>query len=77
LNLTMLGGPATPGVGLASLADLSPRALALAYFLAGAVAGGLLLRIDPWVPLAVAVMISVVVGIALSRQRAVLVPSGR
>jgi len=77
LNLTMLGGPGTPGPGLAGLADLRPRALALACFLGGAVAGGLLLRIDVWVPLAVAVLISVLVGIVLSRERASLSASAR
>jgi uncharacterized membrane protein YoaK (UPF0700 family) len=77
LNLTMLAGPATPRPGLAGGADLRPRALALACFLAGAVAGGLLVQIDAWVPLALAAAISLGVGFALSRERAVLVPSGR
>jgi uncharacterized membrane protein YoaK (UPF0700 family) len=77
LNLTMLAGPGTPRAGLVGLADLRPRALALACFLGGAVAGGLMLRIDAWVPLAVAVLISLLVGIALSRECAVSIPSGR
>jgi uncharacterized membrane protein YoaK (UPF0700 family) len=75
LNLTMLAGRGAPGPGLAGLADLRPRVLALACFLAGAVAGGLLLRIDAWVPPAVAVVVSLLVGIALSRERDVLIPS--
>lgn len=70
LNLTMSAGPLTPGPGLAGAADLRPRALALACFLGGAVAGGLLLRIDAWVPLAVAALVSVLVGIGLARERA-------
>jgi hypothetical protein len=69
LNLTMLAG--SPGAGPAELADLRPRVLALACFLGGAAAGGLLLRIDAWAPLAVAVVVSLLVSIALTRERAV------
>jgi uncharacterized membrane protein YoaK (UPF0700 family) len=72
LNLTMLAGPATPGGGLAGAGDLWPRALALACFLGGAVTGGLLLKVDLWVPLALAVVLSLLVGIGLSRARAAL-----
>jgi uncharacterized membrane protein YoaK (UPF0700 family) len=71
LNLTMLAGSGTPGAGPASLADLRPRVLALACFLGGAAAGGLLLRIDAWAPLAAAVVVSLLVSITLTRQRAV------
>jgi uncharacterized membrane protein YoaK (UPF0700 family) len=70
LNLTMIAGPRTRGNGLAGPADLGPRALALACFLGGAVAGGLLLKIDLWVPLASALLLSLLVGIELSRERA-------
>jgi uncharacterized membrane protein YoaK (UPF0700 family) len=72
LNLTMLAGPATPGGVLAGAGDLRPRALAFACFLVGAVTGGLLLKIDLWVPLAVAALVSLLVGIGLSRARAAL-----
>ena len=76
LNLTLLAGPATQRPGLAGAGDVRPRALALACFLGGAVAGGLLVRIDVWVPLALAVVVSLAVGFALSRQRALLVAAG-
>jgi uncharacterized membrane protein YoaK (UPF0700 family) len=69
LNLTLLAGPGSPGAGLAGAADVRPRVLALACFLGGAVTGGLLLRIDAWVPLAVAAVVSLLVGLALSRAR--------
>jgi uncharacterized membrane protein YoaK (UPF0700 family) len=69
LNLTMLAG--SPGAGPAGLADLRPRVLALACFLGGAAAGGLLLRIDAWVPLAAAVVVSLLVSIMLTRARGV------
>lgn len=69
LNLTLIAGPATPGGGLAGGADLGPRALALACFLAGAVAGGLALRLDPWVPLAVATLLTAALSVGLIRQR--------
>ncbi len=70
LNLTMIAGPGTRGGGLAGAADLQPRVLAFACFLGGAVAGGLLLKLDLWVPLALAVSLSLLVGIDLSRKRA-------
>jgi uncharacterized membrane protein YoaK (UPF0700 family) len=70
LNLTMVAGPITPSGSLAGPGDLRPRALALACFLGGAVAGGLLLKVDPWVPLALATLLSVLVGLDLSRERA-------
>jgi uncharacterized membrane protein YoaK (UPF0700 family) len=65
LNLTMIAGR-----GLAAPADLTPRALALAALLAGALAAGLLLKAELWVPLATATALSLLVGLALSRERA-------
>jgi uncharacterized membrane protein YoaK (UPF0700 family) len=76
LNLTMSAGPGPSGPGLAGPADLRPRVLAFACFLAGAVAGGLLLELATWVPLATALLVSLVVGVALTRERAA-VPAAR
>jgi uncharacterized membrane protein YoaK (UPF0700 family) len=67
LNLTMIAAPPIPGAGLAERRDLQARALALACFLGGAVVAGLLLKIDPWVPLALAVAVSLGVAIVLTR----------
>ena len=69
---TPAAAPTTPGGGLAGAGDLRPRALAFACFLGGAVAGALLLKIDPWVPPALAALLSLLVGIDLSRERAAL-----
>lgn len=72
LNLTLIAGPATAGAagsGLAGRGDVAPRALAFAVFLLGAVAGGLLLKVDLWVPLALAVVMALWVAFELERER--------
>ncbi len=69
LNLTLIAGPATAGDGLAGRGDLGPRAIAFAMFLLGALAGGLLHKIELWVPLALAVVLAIVVAVALERER--------
>lgn len=74
LNLLMATGPTAPSGGLAGADDLRPRALALACFLGGAVAGGLLLKVDVWVPLALTVVLSLLVGLDLSRAPALRPP---
>jgi hypothetical protein len=73
LNLTMAASPTAPGGALAGAGDLRPRALAVACFLGGAVTGGLLLKVDLWLPLALATLLSLLVGLDLSRERAALV----
>jgi uncharacterized membrane protein YoaK (UPF0700 family) len=65
LNLTM---SASSGAGPADAADLVSRSLGLVCLLAGAIVGGLLVQLDPWVPLALAVLVSVLVAGGLSRQ---------
>jgi uncharacterized membrane protein YoaK (UPF0700 family) len=72
LNLLMAAGPTVPSGGLAGVDDLRPRALAFVCFLGGAVTGGLLLKVDVWMPLALAVVLSLLVGLGLSRERAAL-----
>jgi uncharacterized membrane protein YoaK (UPF0700 family) len=67
LNLTTIAAPPVPGAGLAEPRDLQARALAFACFLAGAVVGGLLLEIDSWVPLALALAVSLGAAIVLTR----------
>ena len=69
LNLTMIAGPATLGDGLAGRGDVAPRALAFAVFLLGAFAGGMLLKVDVWVPLALAVVVAMWVAFELERER--------